>query len=202
MVKRKHMQRWGCIYRLTNTVNNKKYIGQSVDFNTRTNKHKRASHNPNTPISQAIQKYGWDAFKVEIVVDGIPEEDLDDLEDYYIDVENTLAPNGYNVRKVRGTVYFDNHCKKWRAYGPKKTPIGYYFTKEKAEQALKLYNETGERLESDRRMRKMGTGSIRKTKGGRYLAAITINKKRKSKTFDTPEQCEEWLTFMKNDLSI
>ena len=43
-------------------------------------------------------------------------------------------------------------------------------------------------------MRKQGTGTITKSKNGkRYVAVYQKNKKNKSKTFDTPEQCEEWL---------
>ena len=186
MVKRKYMQRWGCVYRLTNTLTGKVYIGKTVRYKDRMSEHKRRETTP--PISQAIQKYGWENFTKEIIIEDVPEEDLENLEDSYIEVENTLVPNGYNVLKNGGRVYFDKQPQKWRAYGPNHEHIGLYFTEEKAEQALKLYKETGERLASDVRRR---TGYIRKTKNG-YRAAI----KGKSKTFDTEEQCEEWLTQM------
>ena len=195
MVKRKYMQQWGCVYRLTNTLTGKVYIGKTVDFNSRMSDHKCASHNPDTPISQAIQKYGWDAFKVDIIIDDVPEEDLKNLEDSYIEVENTLIPNGYNVFKNGGRVTFDKRDKRWRAYGPLSKYIGLYFTEEKANEALKLFKETGECMESDMCNRKRGTGSISKV-GKRWRAIIQINKKRYCKTFDTPQQCEEWLTQM------
>jgi hypothetical protein len=67
---------------------------------------------------------------VEIIIDDVPEEDLENLEDSYIDVEDTLVPNGYKVQKKGGKVYFDKHCQKWRAYGPKHKHIGLYFTEE------------------------------------------------------------------------
>jgi len=191
MVKRKYMQRWGCVYRLTNTVNNKVYIGKTVNFKQRMCDHKGALHNPAAPISQAIQKYGWENFTKEIIIEDVPEEDLENLENSYIEVEDTLVPNGYNVQKKGGNVCFDKQWQKWRAYGPKRKYIGLYFTEEKANEALKLYKETGERLASDVHRRRKGTGTIVK-KGNRYLAKI----KRKSKTFDTPQQCEEWLTQM------
>ena len=192
MVKRKYMQRWGCVYRLTNTLTGKVYIGQTVNFKNRMCKHKSALSDPNTIISKAIQKYGWENFTKEIIIADVPEEDLRNLETSYIEVENTLVPNGYNVLTGGGYVCFDKQWQKWRAYGPNGVFIGLYFTEEKANEAWELYKETGERMESDRRTRKRGTGCIIKTKGGRYLAAI----KRKSKTFDTPQQCEEWLTQM------
>lgn len=189
------MVKLGCIYRLTCSVNKKKYIGKSVNFKSRKRNHK--TKKLTCPISQAIQKYGWDAFKPEIIVDGIPKKDLGDLEDYYIDVENTLVPNGYNVYKGGGGVCFDKRRQKWRAYGPKNEYIGLYFTKEKAKQALKLYKETGERMKSDVHKRRAGTGTIIKVRE-RYRAEITINKKKYSKTFDTIEECEAWLKSRSN----
>jgi group I intron endonuclease len=187
MVKRKYMQRWGCVYRLTNTLTGKVYIGKTVRFTDRMSEHK--TKKLTSPISQAIQKYGWENFTKEILIDDVPEEDLKNLEDSYIEVEDTLVPNGYNVLKGGGRVIFNKQCQKWMVRGPNKEHIGQYFTEEKANEALKLYKETGERMESDRRTRKKGTGSIRKV-GEHWQARI----KRNSKNFDTPQQCEEWLT--------
>ena len=81
-----------------------------------------------------------------------------------------------------------------RGPGPHSIHIGHYFTKEKAEQALNHFNKTGERIESDRSMRKRGTGCIYYTKRRkRYQARYTKNKKTFTKRFATVEQCEEWL---------
>ena len=73
--------------------------------------------------------------------------------------------------------------------------IGRYFTEENARKALKLYNETGEKLPSDITQRKKGTGSVTyKKRSGRYQARIRKKGKRNIyKTFDTREECEEWL---------
>ena len=89
---------------------------------------------------------------------------------------------------------FRKRGKKYEVYGPKpvKKYIGDYLTKEKAEEALNYFNASGEIIESDRLMRKKGTGTIFK-RGKRFVARYRKNKKFKSKTFDTPEQCEEWL---------
>ena len=213
-------QKWGCLYRLTNTANGKKYIGKTIDFKRRMSKHKHSK--TNTYISRAIRKYGWENFKREKIIDDVPEEDLSNLEISYIEVENTLAPVGYNlttggeglsgykhteelIRKMHngryGCVYFNKRIKKWQVTSarPEQKFIGLYFTKEKAEEALKHYNETGECMESDRTIRKCGTGSICKSRNGkRYRARITINKKNSAKTFDTIKECEEWLKTIKN----
>lgn len=199
------------------------YIGKTVHFYKRMNYHKNAK--PNYYIHRAISKYGWDNFKVEKIIVNVPEEDLDNLERAYIAVENTKAPNGYNLtdggdggsgvvfseesrkkmsesrRRVLsnrdrfGCVFFDKRWKKWRVIsaGPESKYIGVYSTKEKGIEALNLYNVTGECMPSERSNRKRGTGNIHKEPSGRYRACYQKNRKNKSKTFDTPEQCEEWL---------
>ncbi len=179
----------------------------------------------NTYLSRSIRKHGWDNFKKEIIIDDVPEEDLNNLEISYIKVENTMTPHGYNLtlggegmsgykaskeaREKRsqatilrnanrdrfGSVDFRKTENKYRARGPKPAQkfIGMYFTRAKAEKALKHYNASGERIESDRKQRrKKGTGTIWK-QGKRYRAEYKKNKKRVNKTFDTVEQCEEWL---------
>ena len=211
-------QRWGCLYRLTNTINNRIYIGKTVNFKRRMSKHKYSKRK--TYISRAIQKYGWENFKREIIIDNVPEEDLSGLEISYIETENTMAPAGYNltkggeglsgfkhsaesIRKMHngkyGYVFFEKQCNKWRAVGvnPKQKRIGLYFTKKKAEEALKRYNKTGERMEPDRTMRKRGTGSIHKRRK-RYRAQLKMKKKSYTKTFGTIEECEEWFNSIKN----
>ena len=224
MGKISKVQHWGCLYRLTNKINLMVYIGKSINFKNRMGYHKNM--NDGCYIHNAIQKYGWEKFKVEKIIDNVPEEDLDNLEMAYIAVENTKRPNGYNLtdggegvsglvhseaskKKISesvsralsnrdrfGTVFFNKVCKKWQVGSaqPKKGStqpkkfIGMYLTKEKAIEALNHYNLTGECMPSARVNRKKGTGSICKY-SKRYIAIY----KKKSKTFDTPEQCEEWL---------
>tara|TARA_B100001057_G_scaffold501222_1_gene622159 strand:+ start:5275 stop:6066 length:792 start_codon:yes stop_codon:yes gene_type:complete len=205
----------GCIYRLTNTIDGKKYIGKTIEYKKRMLQHKNSKMK--TYISNAIRKYGWENFKREKIIDDVPEEDLSNLEISYIEVEKTIAPAGYNltkggegvsgykhteeaIRKLHngqyGSVSFNKVSKKWVVLGssPERNYIGYYDMKEKAEEALELYNETGKCMESDRKLRKQGTGSIVKTKNGkRYRAIVSINNKRYSRTFGTVEQCEEWI---------
>jgi len=229
MTKRKRVddkQRFGCIYMLTNLITLLCYVGKTIDFKNRMSQHRRHIKLDNTYVHNSIRKHGWHNFKVEILIDNIPEEALSNLEIYYIAFYNTIRPNGYNLtrggegtsgykhtKKARekisqaairrqanrdrvGSVSFNKRLNKYHAIGPypESKFIGYYLKKDKAEEALKHYLQTGERIESDRTMRKMGTGTIRKSKNGkRYNAMYTKNKKRVSKTFDTPEQCEAWL---------
>lgn len=216
-------QKWGCIYRLTNTTNGMKYIGKTIRYRERMKEHQKKS--VKKYISRAIRKYGWNKFKKEIIIDDVPEEDLDNLEQSYIEVENTVAPNGYNLtrggggtygythketsikkmrqvrlkhhmkRKQFGCVYYNKEKKSWKVKSaqPECKYIGCYYSESKAREALKLYNATGKRMDPDRRIRKQGTGSIVASKHGTYYASITQNKETIHNTFKTRKEAEEFL---------
>lgn len=94
----------GIIYCFTNNINGKKYIGQSINRDTRYRGHKSAYKNPNNPdynalIHKAFRKYGFENFTYEILVDNIDDiELLNQLEIYYIKKFNSQIPNGYNIK--------------------------------------------------------------------------------------------------------
>ena len=89
-------QNTGVIYCLTNTVNDKQYIGQTVDFGNRIHKHLNGQSG--CPVlSNAIEKYGTAAFRVEILEDNVPRGQLNKRESYFIREMDTLRPKGYNL---------------------------------------------------------------------------------------------------------
>ena len=174
--------------------------------------HKSAAFCPHRPaynghLQRAIRKYGWDNFTKEILIEDVPTEDLDNLEISYIKIHNANNQMyGYNMtaggegapdrrRDQYGTVSFNKRAKKWIVISasPESVYIGQYLTKEKAQRALSLYNETGKKLPGDISNRKSGTGSIFKRLSGKYRATIMKNKKIYSKTFNTEKECEHWL---------
>lgn len=69
------------IYKITNQLNNKFYIGQSVNIKNRWKQHR--SSNDNMPIHLAIRKYGVDNFKFEIIEE-CQQDELDEREIYWI----------------------------------------------------------------------------------------------------------------------
>jgi len=92
----------GLIYKVTNTVNNKCYIGLTTrSFETRIKEHfyraENENNNKNSLLLKAISKYGKDVFEYEIIEENISDKKLDEKEIYYIDKYNTLAPHGYNT---------------------------------------------------------------------------------------------------------
>lgn len=87
------------IYKITNLINNKSYIGQSVDIKNRWRNHIRVFKNKedkkyNYPLYSAFRKYGIENFDFEILEEVAP-DDLDKKEIYYIEKYNTFH-NGYN----------------------------------------------------------------------------------------------------------
>ncbi len=83
------------LYQITNLINNKIYIGQTNDITKRWSNHK-CCHN-GTAISRAIQKYGAESFKFEVLYRNIPIDEIDQLEIDTIKEKNSLTPNGYNI---------------------------------------------------------------------------------------------------------
>jgi len=74
--------RFGIIYKATNVVNNKCYIGQTINFSRRKIEHLSESRRTipaqhNSKFYNAIRKYGWDNFNWEIIYKDIPENRLD-----------------------------------------------------------------------------------------------------------------------------
>ncbi len=94
----------GFIYKITNSSNNKAYIGQTclTDVNKRWSQHEKAAFDEkrkslySTPFYRAIRKYGWDTFTREVVCECSTEQ-LNEQEILYIEKYNTIYPNGYNL---------------------------------------------------------------------------------------------------------
>lgn len=88
----------GSIYVITNTVNGMKYIGQTkTTINQRFASHKFDSKRRGTPLYCAMRKYSLENFIISSLEDNIPYEELDEKEIYYIELYNTVHPNGYNI---------------------------------------------------------------------------------------------------------
>lgn len=88
------------IYKITNNLNGKSYIGQSKNPYHRWKEHKWDAFNPNckenSAIHDAFVAVGINNFSLEILGWF---EDYNEKERYYINYYNTLVPNGYNLMK-------------------------------------------------------------------------------------------------------
>jgi len=95
------------IYMVTNIVNSKIYIGQSIDIDRRWNQHRYGKGS--IILRNAINKYGIENFKFEVVeeveVEGLSngetKELLTSVEQKWLDDEKPyLKENGYNQQSV------------------------------------------------------------------------------------------------------
>jgi len=91
----------GIIYKITCTVNNKVYIGQTIrTMESRFERHIRdaeRSENPTIHFQRAIKKYGRDAFKIEKIDEANSQQDLNEKERYWISFYKSTDNNfGYN----------------------------------------------------------------------------------------------------------
>jgi len=85
-----------CVYKITNTLNNKVYIGKTKNFNRRMKEH---CSTVTLAIGKAICKYGKDNFLFEILYQ-TDDIDLLGLKEFeYINIFNSMVPNGYNYTK-------------------------------------------------------------------------------------------------------
>ena len=97
------------IYIIKNTINNKVYIGQTINsLERRFKQHITALSKKNQAITQAMDKYGVNNFYIEALEEGVfTQKELNDLEVEYIKKYNSLSPNGYNLEtggKSKGAV--------------------------------------------------------------------------------------------------
>jgi len=101
----------GDIYLITNTLTNKKYVGQTLShrlnhgkyrpfgFQKRFDDHKSQARTDSTKTSyliNSVRKDGEEHFKIQLIV-RCKAEDMDNVETFYIYKYNTLYPHGYNL---------------------------------------------------------------------------------------------------------
>mgnify|MGYP001210249489 CR=1 FL=1 len=77
-------------------------------------------------------------------------------------------------KKPPGSISYDSKKKRYRVQGPRplKKHIGFYNTRHIALEALNYYHLSGMKMESDRTIRKSGTGTIT-FKKKKYIARLS-----------------------------
>lgn len=108
------------VYKHTNTINQKSYIGitsrKPEDRWGNNGRNYRPCKGKYSCFYNAIQKYGWENFSHEILENDLAYEKACEKEKYYISFYNTKAPNGYNLTNGgEGTCGYksgENFCKR------------------------------------------------------------------------------------------
>ena len=86
------------IYKYTNVINEKVYIGQTKNSLKRRSERLGRNYIGCRYFYNAIQKYGWDNFIPEILEDNLSKEEANRLEKYYIKKFDSTNRNiGYNI---------------------------------------------------------------------------------------------------------
>lgn len=90
-----------CVYRIVNKINNKVYIGSTIDSERRKLEHfnqlEKGIH-INTHLQNAYNKYGKNVFIFDIIEDNLDNGELMKREQHYINLFNSSNGNfGYNI---------------------------------------------------------------------------------------------------------
>jgi group I intron endonuclease len=126
------------LYKITNLINGKCYIGQTKNFDRRMKAHIRVE-NTYSIIHKAIKKYGEENFifeKLAICEDSI----IDEIEAKAIKVFNCLIPNGYNIDIGGGA------CKQLNATTKEKISASWHNSKTRTANMSKSMKEYRKRM--------------------------------------------------------
>ena len=126
------------IYKVTNKINGKVYIGQSVDIGRRWHEHMAAKDD--IYFHKAIQKYGVENFEWE-VIEKCKKKDLDEREIYWIEYYDSFN-KGYNCTKGGEGVSDGEDHPRWKggvSLDPEYSKQYYKENKEKINEKVKEY---------------------------------------------------------------
>ena len=179
------------IYKITNLINNKCYIGQTIKTAEQRWKehqsHAFGSHpnDQNKTLDKAIRKYGLENFTFEVLQDNIETfEQLDKAEIYWIDYYNSFV-KGYN-ETFGGQQYH-------KILPNKEIIEDYYKTKSARKTALKfgIDHSTVDDILNQNNIPRF---SFREAAGKR----IKVSKDDFEKEFNSVKDCAEW--FVENQI--
>ena len=147
------------IYKATNIITGKSYIGFSGNYASRKRVHK-CNALDNKVINyfyNSIRKHGWDNFKWEIIYQSKDKlYTLNTMESYFINEYNTINPFGYNTKSGGDGANLSEESKRKIS----ESRIGMIFTKEHIENlrlshlGFRPTEETRQKLSIARRKRK------------------------------------------------
>jgi group I intron endonuclease len=177
----------GYIYKITNTVNNKCYIGQTIqdDVQRRWELHRRLAKQDKgcTALKEAFKKYGIDKFKFEILIICF-NDDCIEYEKQYIKKYNALVPNGYNISEGgNGGPLFKGkkHTEKTKELLREKSKE-YYSNPENKQKHIYRIQEG--MINSDKWQLALADGHIGQNRKGKYYEMKNIVKEKISESMN------------------
>lgn len=88
---------YGYIYLTTNKITGKQYVGQKV-----SNNFVKSYKGSGVAITKAFKKYGKNNFECHIIDIATTQDELNDKEYVYVELYQTMTPNGYNLMEGGG----------------------------------------------------------------------------------------------------
>lgn len=141
------------IYKITNTINKKCYIGQAKNIKNRWKGHINSLNNNKNPciyLQHAWNKYGEKSFKFEIIKE-CNIKDLDDNEEYFIGYHSSYNRKyGYNLRLGGSISGFNTETRKKMSISAKNKPPISNDTRKKLIAARKKWKFTKQTIEKIR----------------------------------------------------
>ena len=123
------------IYKITNTMNQKIYIGQTCQsIEKRFLQHSKAI----TPLGDVMRKYGLENFTIEIIEECSTPEHAKERERFWIKTLKSKVPNGYNQSDEGEGILL----KEERSYKNTET-IQFRIEPELKKEAEKVFNQLG-----------------------------------------------------------
>lgn len=148
------------IYIIRNSVNSKVYVGQTWSslperFAAHIKNAKAKKKRGSVKIQNAMRKHGYDNFTIEKLDEAFDQKRADELEDYYILTNNSIAA-GYNLKgggasgkhslEARKKMSLAKMGKKNRLYGKTGIDSPFYGIPHSNERKLKTWEKTTGRL--------------------------------------------------------
>jgi len=99
---------YGYIYRISNSINNKEYYGQTIQDppKNRWKNHKKDARTSSirgcVVLDNAMRLHGIENFKFEVILTCDNQEELNKKEEEMIATHNSVSPNGYNLKEGGG----------------------------------------------------------------------------------------------------
>jgi group I intron endonuclease len=91
------MKRYGSIYKITNTLSGKSYIGQTTQPVKKRFRQHISDSRSGKHLFFSIQKYGFNNFSFEEILTCFDGKSLNVAETYFIKYFNTFGEHGYNL---------------------------------------------------------------------------------------------------------
>lgn len=85
------------IYLITNKVNGKQYVGQTIHTLEERWANHCSKNSGCVALKRAIDKYGKNVFDKTVIDTASSRKELDEKEKFWIKALNTMSPNGYNL---------------------------------------------------------------------------------------------------------